>query len=142
MNLAIIIMFYYGINYDYIKDVLVCIDCVAILTTTAVLLFIVLVCFLLSCGMNPGFLRVKYNYIDLVSELFQNNKDIDLLCTYDELIQTQTSFHCRICNKCVEMFDHHCPYINNCVGYRNSLFFFILLVCYVPFMLLVLIESF
>lgn len=70
MNLAIIIMFYYGINYDYIQDVLICIDCVVILTTTAVLLLIALVCFLVSSCINPGFLRAKFNYVDLVSELF------------------------------------------------------------------------
>lgn len=42
-----------------------------------------------------------------------------LLCADCEVVRTDRSRHCSICNRCVERFDHHCPWINNCVGLNN-----------------------
>jgi hypothetical protein len=35
--------------------------------------------------------------------------------------------HCRYCQRCVLVFDHHCPWINNCVGWANMKYFMLLL---------------
>ena len=38
--------------------------------------------------------------------------------------------HCGQCNKCVKGFDHHCLWLNNCIGIRNYSKFIALVIVY------------
>ena len=51
--------------------------------------------------------------------------DPNVLCPTCEVICTADSRHCYICNRCVERFDHHCPWVNNCVGINNHAYFYL-----------------
>jgi hypothetical protein len=76
-------------------------------------------CSILFCTIawlvDPGYIKKDPNldFMDLL-EQFEPN----CLCPECEVIRTPRSRHCNICGRCVDRFDHHCPWINNCVGVK------------------------
>jgi hypothetical protein len=55
------------------------------------------------------------------------NKDY-LYCGNCDSYCHETAKHCRACNRCVRNFDHHCIWINNCIGEDNYRPFFVMIV--------------
>lgn len=49
-------------------------------------------------------------------------------CKWCQKYKPDRCHHCRICKRCVLRMDHHCPWIMNCVGFRNHKYFFLLVV--------------
>ncbi|XP_044051165.1 palmitoyltransferase ZDHHC12-B-like isoform X4 [Siniperca chuatsi] len=45
----------------------------------------------------------------------------------DTVQQPMRAKHCQTCKRCVRRFDHHCPWIENCVGERNHRWFIVYL---------------
>ncbi|CAI2368036.1 unnamed protein product [Moneuplotes crassus] len=54
------------------------------------------------------------------------NKYCDYCASYTEL----KAKHCRSCERCVKDFDHHCIWLNNCIGHNNYRYFFSCLMLY------------
>ncbi|XP_015280216.1 PREDICTED: palmitoyltransferase ZDHHC3-like [Gekko japonicus] len=52
----------------------------------------------------------------------RNNEDWTV-CNRCETYRPPRAHHCRVCHRCVRRMDHHCPWINNCVGELNQKYF-------------------
>ncbi|KFQ21151.1 Palmitoyltransferase ZDHHC15, partial [Mesitornis unicolor] len=48
-------------------------------------------------------------------------------CDRCQLIKPDRCHHCSICAICVLKMDHHCPWVNNCIGFSNYKFFLLFL---------------
>ena len=44
-------------------------------------------------------------------------------CTKCCSIKPDRAHHCSVCQRCIRKMDHHCPWVNNCVGERNQKYF-------------------
>uniref|UniRef100_A0AAG5D277 Palmitoyltransferase n=1 Tax=Anopheles atroparvus TaxID=41427 RepID=A0AAG5D277_ANOAO len=86
--------------------------------------------FLLSVG-HWLLLNVVYNFYKAAStspgfppekELIAEAVSICKKCISPKPPRTH---HCSVCSRCVLKMDHHCPWLNNCVGYNNHRYFFL-----------------
>ena len=106
-----------------------------------ILYIIILLFILIASFSDPGIIRKfvlindinkEKNKIDrnerIISRIFHLGHIISYkYCNTCGIIRPNRSTHCRECNNCVERLDHHCPWIGNCAGKRNYIYFFIFL---------------
>lgn len=63
------------------------------------------------------------NYVYITTE---TSHDILIFkfCQTCEIFRPPKASHCKFCDNCIEVFDHHCPYLWNCIGKRNYKYLF------------------
>jgi len=48
-------------------------------------------------------------------------------CDKCSMMRPARAHHCKSCKRCILKMDHHCPWLNNCVGHNNQRYFCIFL---------------
>ncbi|KAG8423567.1 palmitoyltransferase swf1 [Metarhizium acridum] len=82
----------------------------------------------LSCAADPGYIT-KENHAYHMSlypydhALFHPGVE----CKTCGFLKPPRSKHCSLCKRCIAKADHHCIFINSCVGYGNQHWFILLL---------------
>jgi len=62
------------------------------------------------------------------------------LCFECQVIMLPRSYHCNVCHRCVERYDHHCPWINSCIGTRNHAWFLVFITFQTIYILAILTQ--
>jgi hypothetical protein len=110
-------------------------------------LIYILICLFNVATTKPGY--QEKNFALTQEEFNQINPKIKIdnefyplkYCYTCNIIREARTFHCNQCKRCIKKHDHHCPFVNNCIGKENYWKFFKFLVSVLVFSIIILIIN-
>ena len=90
---------------------------------------------------DPGYVPLKKDFLGLMERLIDEELHLDYICINCENLRPENTMHCNYCNKCVQRFDHHCTFVNNCLGYKNHRYFLLFLLFFTLYIMAMIYHS-
>lgn len=87
------------------------------------LFYSVILLLFLSLITPPKSIKSLHSY-----DFYVEKHHIGQLCMSCIHLMRPREHHCYICQVCVSQYDHHCSWINNCIGKKNLLRFYIFII--------------
>ncbi|XP_029943957.1 palmitoyltransferase ZDHHC3 [Salarias fasciatus] len=93
------------------------------------ILLLLLACHAKAVFSDPGMVPLPDTAIDFSDLRSQSSRMNErgcegwTVCSRCETYRPPRAHHCRVCQRCIRRMDHHCPWINNCVGELNQKYF-------------------
>ncbi|EDO30109.1 predicted protein, partial [Nematostella vectensis] len=79
--------------------------------------------FVICCYAEPGVVTPSNMAASIQRYKYDGYYYIRKECPTCELDKPARSKHCSLCKACINRFDHHCSWVNNCIGANNYGFF-------------------